>query len=62
MITDITEYNYKGFRLEHVKDKGWKITLVDVEYLFPHAKAAEAAINEFIRDIVPKHSGKKLKL
>lgn len=61
MIIDITEYNYMGFHLEHVKDKGWKIVLGDVAYLFPHAQAAESAIRSIHEDIVQKHKASKIK-
>lgn len=63
MIIEVTEYNYKGIRLENVKGKGWKCDLGGTEYLFPHAQAAESAINEIFRDIKPvidKHKGTKL--
>lgn len=61
MVIEVKEYNYKGFHLELVKDKGWKIVLNDVEIIFPHAQAAEMAIDEFYRDVIKKHKGVKLK-
>lgn len=61
MVIEVTECNYKGFRLELVKGKGWKIILGEDEYLFPHCQAAETAIDEFCRDVIKKHGGKKLK-
>ena len=61
MIIEIKEYNYKGFTLHHVTDKGGKIVLDGEEILFPHAQAAELAIDEFYRDVIKKHKGKKLK-
>ena len=61
MIIEVKEYNYRGFRLELAKDKGWKIVLNDVEILFPHAQAAEMAIDEFYGDVIKKHKGAKLK-
>ena len=60
MIIEITEYNYKGFNLHLVKGEGWKIVLDGAEILFPYATAAEAAINEFFRDVVAKHHGKNM--
>lgn len=59
MIIEIKEYPYKGFVLKHVDKKGWKIVLEDVEILFPHAQAAEMAIDEFYREVIKKHQGKK---
>lgn len=61
MIIEIKEYNYKGFHLKYAGDKGWILIIGEAEYLFPYATAAEAAINEFIRDVIPKNKGKKLK-
>ena len=61
MIIEVTEFNYKGFMLYLEKDKGWKIILGDVAYLFPYATAAESAIDEFIREVTPRHNGKKIK-
>lgn len=61
MIIEIKEYNYKGFHLKYAGDKGWILIIGEDEYLFPYATAAEAAINEFIRDVIPKNKGKKQK-
>lgn len=62
MIIEIKEYPYKGFVLRYVEGKGWKIVLDGAEILFPHAQAAESAINEFYRDVIKKHKGEKLKM
>ena len=61
MIIEIKEYDYKGFHLKYVEGKGWILIIGEAEYLFPYATAAEAAINEFIRDVIPKKKGKKQK-
>jgi hypothetical protein len=61
MIVEIKEFDYKGFHLKLVENKGWILIIGEDEYLFPYATAAEAAINEFIRDVIPKNKGKKLK-
>lgn len=61
MIIEVKEYNYRGFTLYHVENKGWKIVLGDEEYLFPHCQAAETAIDAFIREVIPQHEGKKLR-
>lgn len=58
MVIEITEYNYKGFHLQLVKGDGWKLVLDGEEILFPNAVAAEAAINEFYREVVTKHTGR----
>lgn len=62
MIIEVKEYSYRGFRLELAKDKGWKIALDGVEILFPHAQAAEMAIDEFYFDVIKAHKGEKLKI
>lgn len=62
MIIEVKEYAYRGFRLELAKDKGWKIVLDGVEILFPHAQAAEMAIDEFYFDVIKQHKGEKLKI
>lgn len=61
MIIEVKDVTYKGFNIQLVKDKGWKIVLIDEEYLFPHLTAAQAAVDEFFGEIVPKYKGKKLK-
>lgn len=61
MIIEIKEYDYKGFHLKSAGDKGWILVIGEDEYLFPYANTAEVAINEFIRDVIPKNKGKKLK-
>lgn len=61
MIIEVKETTYRGFKLEHVENKGWKIVLGEEEYLFPHFQAAQSAIDEFYRDVIPKNQGKRLK-
>ena len=69
MIIEITEYSYKGITLQLAKGQGldvqgWMCNLGGVEYLFPHAQAAQSAIDDIFRDIKPvidKHRGKKCK-
>lgn len=41
MVIEIMETTYKGFKIELVKIKGWKIVLNDIEYLFPHFQSAK---------------------
>lgn len=60
MIKEITELNFMGFRLEYIKNTGWKIVLNDVEYLFPTMQDAQAACKQF-RDIVKQNGGKEIK-
>ena len=52
MIQKILEMNYKGFRLVLVEEGqiGWKCVIGEQEILFPHLKAAEAAIDEILKD------------
>lgn len=57
MIIEITEFDYMGFRLEHVKNSGWKIVLKDVEFLFPTMQDAQMACRQF-RNIVQENRGK----
>ena len=47
MIIEINEIDYMGFHLEHVKGKGWKIVLKDVEFLFPTMQDAQMACRQF---------------
>ena len=61
MIIEVTETTYRGFKFELVKDKGWKIVLGDEAYLFPNFQAAQSAIDDFYRDVIPKNQGKKMK-
>lgn len=60
MIIDVKELDYKGFHLKHLPEQGWKIVLKDTEVLFPHFTAASAAIDDFYRDVIKTHKGKKL--
>lgn len=57
MIIEITEFDYMGFHLEHVKNSGWKIVLKDVEFLFPTMQDAQMACRQF-RNIVQENRGK----
>lgn len=59
MIIEITELDYFGFHLEHVKSKGWKIVMKDVEFLFPTMQDAQRACRQF-RDIVKDNRGKTI--
>lgn len=61
MIIEVRETTYKGFKIEVVEDKGWKIVLGDEAYLFPHFQAAQSAVDEFYRDVIPKNHGKRMK-
>ena len=61
MIIEVNEITHRGFRLEHVDRKGWKIVLDGVEILFPHLQAAQAAIEAFYRDVVPAQKGERIK-
>lgn len=54
MIIEVTETTYKGFHLQLVKGKGWKIVLDGEEIMFPNLNAAEAAIDEFYNTIIQK--------
>jgi hypothetical protein len=60
MIKEITELDFMGFHLEHIKDTGWKIVLNGVEYLFPTLQDAQTACKQF-RDIVKENRGKEIK-
>lgn len=61
MIIDITETIYKGFMIELVKDNGWKIVLNGEEIMFRYFQDAQTAIDDFYREILPRHNGKPLK-
>lgn len=61
MVIEIMETTYKGFKIELVKNKGWKIVLNDIEYLFPHFQSAQSAIDEFHREVIPRYQGKQMK-
>lgn len=60
MIIEVKETTYRGFKLEHVKNKGWKIVLGEEEYLFPYFQEAQSAVDEFYRVVIPKHNGKRM--
>jgi len=64
-IKHITEQNYRGFRLKHVENKGWKISLgkefLEEEYLFPTFQDAKYAVDRIHEDIVKVYGGVKLK-
>lgn len=57
MIIELNELDFLGFHLEYVKNKGWKIVLKDVEFLFPTMQDAQRACKQF-RDIVKENRGK----
>lgn len=61
MIIEVKETTYRGFKVEHVENSGWKIVLGDESYLFPHYVAAQSAVDEFYREVIPKNHGKKMK-
>lgn len=61
MIIEVKETIYKGFKIELVENKGWKIDLGDEAYLFPHFQAAQSAVDEFYCDVILKHNGKRMK-
>jgi len=61
MIIEVKETTYKGFDIRLVENKGWKIVLGDEAYLFPHFQAAQSAVDEFYREVIPKHKGKRMK-
>ena len=62
MIIEIKETTFMGFLLQHVENKGWQIVLnEDVRILFPTFQDAQAAVNVFYKDVVPKHRGKKIR-
>lgn len=55
MIDDFHETYYKGFFLQRVPHKGWKIVLDDTEILFRYLIAAQKAIDAFYKTAVSKH-------
>lgn len=59
MIIEINELDYMGFHLEHVKNKGWKIVMNDVEFLFPTMQDAQMACRQF-RNVVKDNRGKTI--
>lgn len=59
MIIEVTDVKYKGFRIVHADDNGWKIVLRDDEIMFPNFVAAQGAVDEFILKVVPKYKGKQ---
>lgn len=61
MIVEVKETTYKGFKIELVGNKGWKIVLGDDAYLFPHFQAAQSAVDAFYRDVIPEYHGKRMK-
>lgn len=61
MIKKILEYDYNGFHLVLAEEGGWKCIIGEKEILFPYATAAEAAIDELLKDadsVIAKHKGK----
>lgn len=61
MIVEVKETTYKGFKIELVENKGWKIILGDDAYLFPNFEEARVAVDVFYRDVIPKNHGKRMK-
>lgn len=66
MILKVLEIDYKGFHLVfHDEGKvGWKCIIGNQEFLFPHRTAAEAAINEILKEadlIIEKRGGTKIR-
>lgn len=61
MIIEVKETTYKSFKFEHVENRGWKIVLGDDAYLFPNFVAAQSAVDEFYREVIPKNQGKRMK-
>ena len=63
MIIEVKEITFHGFLIQHAENKGWQIVLnEDVRILFSTFQDAQAAVNDFYKDIVPKHRGKKVKM
>ena len=65
MILKVLEVDYKGFHQTFDEAKGgWKCIIGDKEFLFPHKTAAEAAINEILKEaepIIEKRGGTKIR-
>ena len=61
MIIEVKETTYKGFKIELVENSGWKIVLGDDAYLFPRLQAAQSAVDDFYREVIPKYKGKRMK-
>lgn len=61
----ITEQTYRGFKMKHVENKGWKIILGDEfleeEYLFPTFQDAMYTVDRIHEDVVKVYGGVKLK-
>lgn len=61
MIQKVLEIKYKGFHLVHDDERqGWKCVIGEQEILFPHAQAAEKAIDEILKDataVIKKNGG-----
>lgn len=54
----VTEQNYRGFQMKHVKDKGWKIVLGDEEYLFPTFQDATFAADKVHSNLIKMQKGR----
>lgn len=65
MILKVLEADYKGFHLALNEGKGgWKCIIGDQEFLFPHKTAAEAVIDEILKEadpIIKKRGGTKIR-
>ena len=59
MIKEITDLNFMGFHLEHIKNEGWKIVLQGVDFIFPTLQDAQTACKKF-RDIAKENRGKMI--
>lgn len=47
MIVEVKETTYKGFKIELVENKGWKIILGDEAYLSPTSKQHSPQLMNF---------------
>lgn len=59
MINEVKEITYNGFLIKHVENKGWKIVLNDVEYIFRTMQDAQAVCRQF-HDLAQSKGGKKI--
>lgn len=61
-INVITQQTYRGIYCAWVENKGWKIALGDVEYLFSNFQDAKHAIDQIHKACVRQYGGIKLKI
>lgn len=59
MIIEVKELDFMGFHLKHVENKGWKIVLNNVEYIFRTMQDAQAVCRQF-HDLAQSKGGKKI--